>query len=94
MERKFYLMAYDIGDPKRRLKIAKLMESLGARVQGSVFEAFLTEAELKKVMQRAGKIIEEGEDSLRFYQLCQACQRTIVILGRGSISQPPEVIIL
>lgn len=38
-ERTFYVLAYDLSDDRRRAKIARLMESMGERVQGSVFEA-------------------------------------------------------
>ena len=52
-ERDFYILAYDIGNDRRRAKIARLMESMGARVQGSVFEAYLKPDELESMLRRA-----------------------------------------
>lgn len=93
-ERPFYLLAYDIADDKRRAKIAKLMESLGARVQGSVFEAYLNAAEMDRLVRRAAKILRKEEDSLRIYPICAACRAKIKIHGQGETTPPPGVVIV
>jgi len=51
-ERAFYLLTYDIADPKRLVKIARIMEANGERVQDSVFEAYLSEEELVKLVKK------------------------------------------
>ncbi len=93
-ERSFYVLAYDIGDNKRRAKIAKLMESLGERVQGSVFEAYLTPDELEKIHKKSQKVMSEKEDSLRVYSLCQACRERISVKGQGRVSPPPGLVVV
>ncbi len=93
-ERDFYVLAYDIGDDKRRVKIAKLMESLGARVQGSVFEAYLTAAELESLLRKAEKRMRKEEDSLRVYPLCRACQKRLLTRGQGKVTEAPKVMIV
>lgn len=92
--RSLYLLAYDMSDNKRRAKIAKLMESMGERVQGSVFEAYLDAAELQKVMKKSGKIMNMEEDSLRVYFLCEACRPKLKTLGQGKPTAPPDTIIV
>jgi len=94
MQRHFYLIAYDIRQNARRLKVAKLLESAGNRVQDSVFEAHLSEPEREKLEKRAKKMIDMHEDSIRFYLICQNCQKKVRIIGQGNLTQAPEVIIL
>jgi len=92
--RDFYLLAYDMADDKRRARLAKAMEAVGTRVQGSVFEAYLTHKELAEVIRRTRKILDEKEDSLRIYMLCGECKKKIRIYGRGKTSEPPAAVIL
>jgi len=93
-ERVFYLLTYDIADPKRLAKVAKAMESVGERVQDSVFEAWLDEAELGKLLKKAQKVMKESEDSLRIYTLCDACRKKIRCVGQGKVTPPPQAMIV
>lgn len=93
-ERLFYLLAYDICDDRRRAKIARLLESLGARVQGSVFEAYLTQPELEKLISRSRKVMQEKEDSLRVYFLCAQCRKKVRMIGAGKVTPAPGVVIV
>ena len=90
----FYVVVYDISDNKRRLKISKLMESLGFRVQGSVFEGYLTNQERNRLVERVNRIIDPDQDSVRIYLLCNACRSRMVIIGQGKVNHPPGVVIL
>lgn len=93
-ERDFYILAYDIGNDRRRAKIARLMESMGARVQGSVFEAYLKANELESMLRRAKKIMKAQEDGLRVYPLCRACRAKVLTLGAGRLTEPPGLMIV
>ncbi len=44
--------------------LKKLLESLGSRVQYSVFELYLTEKELDKMLTRVGRLIEKQEECI------------------------------
>ncbi len=90
----FYLLTYDITDDKRRPKIAKIMESVGDRVQHSVFEAYLTQPELDKLLKRVKKVLSARDDSLRVYQLCAACREKVRTEGQGKVTPPPGVMIV
>lgn len=68
------LVSYDVNtmekEGRRRLrKVAKVCEGFGQRVQFSVFECTVTEADFERLRQKLKKIICEKEDSLRIYHL-------------------------
>jgi len=93
-ERSFFLLTYDIADPKRLAKVAKAMEAVGERVQDSVFEAYLNEAELEKLLKKTQKLMKVEEDSLRIYVLCEACRAKIRCVGQGKVTPPPAAMIV
>lgn len=45
-----YIIAYDIADNKRRLRVAKTLESWGYRIQESVFQLRLDTTTLARVL--------------------------------------------
>jgi CRISPR-associated protein Cas2 len=94
MERTFYLLAYDIANPKRLAKVAKAMEAVGERVQDSVFEAWLSAADVDAVLKKVKKIMNEKEDSLRMYVLCAACREKVSCVGQGKVTPPPGLVII
>ena len=94
MERGFYVLAYDIRDDKRRAKIAKIMESVGSRIQGSVFEAWFSQKELDQVILRSMKVLQDKEDSLRVYYLCEDCRAKIQVKGMGKVTEKPGLVII
>ncbi len=94
MERSFFVVVYDVVDDKRRLKIARYLESIGERAQKSVFEVYLTPQELEKLLRRMKKLINEEEDGVRVYQLCENCRAKVHSLGLGEIPQPPRLVLV
>lgn len=73
---KFYVVAYDIPDDKRRLQVAKRLEQAGTRVQGSVFEVPVArEGSLLRLRRDLAALVGPG-DSLRFYRLCPGCRES------------------
>lgn len=69
-----FLVAYDVNtetrEGRRRLrKVATVCKDHGQRVQYSVFECRVTEAQYERLKSRLLDIIEEDEDSLRIYRL-------------------------
>lgn len=73
VEKQYWVIAYDIADDKRRLKVAKTLEAIGMRINYSVFECLVTEAQLLKLQRRLKNIIEETEDCVLYYYLCKSC---------------------
>ena len=68
MKKYLVLFIYDISDNKRRLKLSKLLESYGMRVQKSGFEAFLSRKLFDKMITEIRKVIVD-DDNVRVYRL-------------------------
>src|SRR6266511_2286811 len=78
----YLVVSYDIHDDKRRNRVHKLLKNFGERIQFSVFECDLTKEELLRMQHALNRIIkEEDQDSVRFYHLCDSCQRKIDRIG-------------
>jgi CRISPR-associated protein Cas2 len=76
-----YVVAYDIPNDKRRTKLHNVLSGLGKWTQYSLFEIHLTPKELVALQARLIKLIDEQEDSVRFYPLCGACLAKVVTIG-------------
>ena len=77
----YVLISYDISDDKKRNKVAGLLKDQGKRVQYSVFECHLDAKMLNDLIIRL-EPFTEGDDSIRIYQICEACLKKTVMLGR------------
>lgn len=76
-----YVIAYDIADNKRCLRVAKTLESLGYRIQESVFRLRLDNATLARVRSRLAALISEGDDVIHIYPICSSCADRADTLG-------------
>lgn len=90
----FVIVTYDIVDDRRRIKIANGLENYGTRVQYSVFECIVDEVKFKEMTGFLTLLIDEEQDSLRFYVLCEGCLKRIKIAGMAEITQDREVYIV
>lgn len=90
------LITYDVNTEnasgKTRLrKVAKQCENYGRRVQNSVFECILDQAQFVMLKSILNDIIDENVDSLRFYYLGNKYQTKVEHIGvdRGiAVDQP------
>jgi CRISPR-associated protein Cas2 len=90
-----YLVSYDIPNDKRRLKLARLLEGAGQRVQRSVFECDLTERQWAGLRKRLLKLLDSSEDSLRVYRLCGSCVGVVEMHGQGPpLESSPDIFIV
>lgn len=71
--RKNLLICYDTPSTKRRNKIAALLDGYGYRVNYSVFEVSANDTKLKKLETELAKLMNQKEDSLRIYHICENC---------------------
>jgi len=88
------LVAYDVANDRRRLRLAKALKDFGRRVQYSVFECHLDPAQLDRLRGRLQRLVDEEHDSIRIYRLCGTCGGGVEILGQGVVTEDPEVYIL
>jgi len=89
-----YILCYDIQDDKRLRKVSKIMEAYGYRVQKSVFGAFLSVNDMEELDRRLKKTLNEKEDSVRIYRMCEACDKLVNIIGLGEKVEMKKYIIL
>ena len=71
------LVTYDINtetaEGRARLRrVAKTCEGFGQRVQKSVFECQVTQAQYEEMKRRLLRLIDDREDNLRLYRLMDA----------------------
>ncbi len=77
-----WLVAYDIRSDRVRNRIADVLEGWGERVQYSVFECRLREADAQKLSQRLKKVLRSKENgSVRMYRVCDRCVKKSVGFG-------------
>ena len=93
------IISYDVAtasaDGRRRLrKVAKACQNHAQRVQNSVFEADLDYSSFLKLKASLLEIIDEKEDSLRFYYLGNNWERKVEHVGAKESYNPEGVIIL
>jgi len=82
----FFLVCFDISDDRIRYRVVKILKSFGKRVQKSVFECGnLTEERFLKMKNGIDDLIDQGEDSVRYYLLCRGCLRKIEYSGIGQL---------
>ena len=77
------IASYDIRNPRRLQRVAKVMKNYGSRVLKSVFECNLTMDKYMEMKHQAEMIINPMEDSIRYYFLCSKCVKNIEKIGKG-----------
>ena len=82
------IVAYDIADPQRLAKIARLMLDYGKRVQKSIFEASVNPFIFQQMKANMEAIIKEDEDGVKYFPLCPKCAGTVEIIGKGIYTDP------
>lgn len=93
------LISYDVSTVdsagKTRLrKVAKECQNHAQRVQNSVFEADLDYSSFLKLKDKLVKLIDQENDSLRFYYLGNNWERRIEHIGAKETYNPEGVIII
>ena len=76
------LIAYDIANPKRLRKIAKLFLNYGDRLQYSIFEFHINRLQFQKIQKKIEKIVNWKEDRITYIPLCEICNSKIKTQGK------------
>lgn len=93
------LITYDVdtttkAGEKRLRKVAKECVNYGQRVQNSVFECLITEAQFVGLKTTLTSIINDTTDTIRFYFLGNNWQRKIEQIGRQTSFDPTDALII
>ncbi len=84
------IVAYDIADARRLVKIARIVSDYGVRVQKSIFEVTVDHGILEEMKARVEGIIVPEEDGVKYFPLCGRCAETVEIIGQGLFTDPDE----
>lgn len=84
------IAAYDVSEDSRRSRLAALLQSVGDRVQKSVFVLSLAADELDVLRRKASAIIDTDEDSLYLFRQCSGCWEVIECVGQAD---PPRKVL-
>lgn len=73
---RWWLVSYDVHDPKRLRRCAKHMEGYGSRVQYSVFRCWMTLRMMERLRWELTELLV-AEDDVLFIPLCSRCRSGI-----------------
>lgn len=95
----YILVTYDVDttskDGVRRLRsVAKACMDYGQRVQNSVFECKVTDAQYCLLRERIKGIIDMSLDSIRFYILSKNESRRVEVIGVETSYKVDEALII
>lgn len=82
------IAAYDIREDDRRAKLAAVLQSIGDRVQKSVFVIMIDDAELDELRQRSLQIIDPRVDSFLVFRQCSPCWTKQLAIGQAKTPSP------
>ncbi len=84
------VVSYDVVHNLRRARLAKYLKGYLERVQKSVFEGEIADRMLEKLTQGIAKEINQEEDTVRIYTLCERCISGVEIIGTGVFIERPD----
>jgi CRISPR-associated protein Cas2 len=93
MSKQFVLVVYDISNDRRRTKLHNVLLDYGTPVQYSVFECRPDDKALERMQKAIRKVTRPRKDNVRYYWLCEDCQKRIQASGSEVTSEPPAAII-
>ena len=70
---RWYLVCYDVRDPKRLRRVARMLEGHGERIQYSVFRCWLSASGLERLRWELTEDCVAQEDDVIFIPLCSRC---------------------
>lgn len=98
LDRHRIVIAYDTPDNRRRRRLSRVALAYAARVQKSVYECELTDAQLRVLCKTLALEIDAQEDDVRVYPQCLRCAALSTGLGRGgsaarSLAAEPRLVV-
>lgn len=95
----YFLVTYDVDttskEGARRLRcVAKACLDYGQRVQNSVFECKMTEAQYCLLKERIKNLIDTSLDSIRFYALSKNENKRVEVIGVETAYKVDDAIII
>lgn len=94
-EKRWYLVVYDIRDPRRWRRAYRILKGSGERIQYSLFRCRLSKTEMEHLRWELHRELAD-EDDLMFVHLCPRCADRVKIKGSAEdwSHDPPRYQIL
>ncbi len=90
MVENYYLIAYDISSDRKRTALAQFLETIGERINKSVFFCNLPQSGADDLKAKLYDYYDDN-DHLIFIKLCKTCAHNVIVLnekvkkkGRGA----------
>ncbi|MEZ5307407.1 MAG: CRISPR-associated endonuclease Cas2 [Pyrinomonadaceae bacterium] len=80
-EKNWYVVSYDITEPKRWRRVYRKLNGYGRRLQYSIFRCRLTALDAEKLRWELERILA-SEDKLLILRVCEKCERKTMSLNR------------
>lgn len=77
----WYVVSYDITEPKRWKKVYERLNGYGTRLQYSIFRCRLTKTEVERLRWELEKELTE-DDKLLILTVCESCERRTLAINR------------
>jgi CRISPR-associated protein Cas2 len=77
------LVAYDIANPRRLQRIARIMKDYGLRVQKSIFEVDVNPRLFAEMRRRTEAAMDPTEDGVKYFPACKGCCEVWFSIGAG-----------
>ena len=77
------IVAYDIGDDSRRLRVARALLAEGVRVQRSVFDCDLSARHLEELTARLSDLVDKRCDVVQIFPQCNPCVSARIDIGQA-----------
>lgn len=84
MTRRWHLVSYDVSDPRRLRRTAKVLEGYGQRIQFSVFRCRMSDRQRERLRWELGRVMAD-EDSLVVIPLCPSCGLRATQMNSGRL---------
>lgn len=79
----FRIIAYDIANNRRRVRVDRVLKNYAVRVQESVFEGWISHSRLRQLKRELHTEMNMAYDHIRLYTLCHWCEGAIKSQGKG-----------
>ena len=84
--KELHVVCYDVANDKRRRRLVRELEAFGIRVQESVFECWLDDAQRRRLERALTSVIHPGHDRLATYRLGGEPGEALILGGLVSIN--------
>ena len=89
-----YIVCYDIADPKRLYRVARVCEAFGLRLQESVYQCWLQPSQFNDFIAKLSVQMDSELDTVRLYPVCGNDGADMRVFGLAQKPKPPEAILV